>query len=103
LTVLKAGYHAEPIWRAVLEDDGDRLSSVDAGRQPSIYVIWRAGDGAAISRVGVSSAAFLEQVIAGGDAESAINAAAAAAPDGDPIAAITMEILSAGFARLTST
>jgi len=103
LITLATGYHVEPIWRAALENDGDTLSSVDSDPKTTNYAIWRAGDGAAISVLGVGSAAFLEELIAGGDAESAVNAAATADLGGDPVAAITAEILPAGFAQLTPT
>jgi len=101
LSLLRTRYPAEPIWRAVLDADGDGLSRIDTEPGLSIAAIWRGGDGAAVTPVGTASAAFLEDLLSGGDAESAINAAAAAEPEGDPIAAITKEILPAGFVRLT--
>jgi len=94
---------AEPIWRAALKQDGDTLSRIDTAPAPAVLAVWRDSDGAEVLPLGLSAAAFVEELLAGGDAESAINAAAAAKPDGDPIAAITKEILPAGFARLTPT
>lgn len=101
LTLLQVRYRAEPIWRAVLENDGDALSRIDTAPATSMLAIWRSGDGAAVLPLGPASASFLEELIAGGDAETAINAAAAADPAGDPIVAISSEILPAGFARLS--
>jgi hypothetical protein len=103
LTLLQTRYPAEPIWRAALEQDGDALSRVDVAPSPALLAIWRDGDGAEVLPLGLGAAAFLEELLAGGDAESAINAAAAADPDSDPIAAITAEILPAAFARLMPT
>jgi hypothetical protein len=101
LTLLRTAYPVEPIWRAALENDGDALSRLDAGPGVSILAVWRAGDGAAVVSLGPAAAAFLEEVIAGGDASAAVNAAAAADPANDPVAAIATLILPAGFARLT--
>jgi hypothetical protein len=101
LSLLQVGYRAEAIWRAVLDNDGDALSRIDTGPVTSMLAIWRSGDGAAVASLGAASASFLEELIAGGDAETAINAAAAADPAGDPIVAISSEILPAGFARLS--
>jgi hypothetical protein len=103
LTLLRTVYPAEAIWRAVLEQNGDALSRIDTAPAPAAVAVWRGGDGAAVMSVGAGSAVFIEDLLAGGTAESAINAAAAADPDADPIAAITREILPAGFARLTRT
>lgn len=100
LALLQTGYRAEPIWRAALDNDGDALSRIDIGRTVSMLAIWRSGDGVGVSSLGPAAASFLEELIAGGDAETAINAAVAADPAGDPIAAISSEILPAGFARL---
>jgi len=101
LRLLQVGYRAESIWRAVLDNDGDALSLIDTGPATAMLAIWRSGDGAAVVPLGPASAAFLEELIAGGDAEKAINAAAAADPASDPIVAISSEILPAGFARLS--
>ncbi len=103
LTLLATRYAAEAIWRAALEQDGDALSQINTAPNPGLLAIWRDGDGAEVRPLGSGAAAFLKELLAGGDAESAINAAAAADPNGDPIAAITREILPAGFARLTPT
>jgi hypothetical protein len=103
LTLLRTVYPAQPIWRAVREQDGDALSRIDTAPAPAVLAIWREADGAAVISVGAGSAAFIEDLLASGTAESAINAAAAADPNGDPIAAITREILAAGFARLMPT
>ena len=103
LALLHTIYSAEPIWRATLDRDGDALSRIGVTPAPSLLAIWRAGQGAEVLPLGPGAAAFIEELLAGGGVESAINAAAAADPDGDPIAAITKEILPAGFARLTST
>jgi hypothetical protein len=103
LTLLRTGYPAEPIWRASVDGDGDALSRIDAKPVSNVLAIWRETEGAAVLPLGPGAAAFLHDLLAGGDAESAINAAAAADPDSDPIAAITAEILPATFARLTPT
>jgi hypothetical protein len=101
LILLRTGYPAEPIWRAALEGDGDALSRIDPTPASSSLAIWREADGAMVLPLGAGAAAFLQDLLAGGDAESAVNAAAAADPDSDPIAAITREILPTTFARLT--
>jgi hypothetical protein len=101
LALLQTAYPVEPIWRAALENDGDALERLGAGPAISFLTIWRAGDGAAVRSLGPAAFAFLQELIAGGDASAAINAAAAADPANDPIAAITAQILPAGFARLT--
>ena len=103
LTLLSTRYGAEPIWRAVLEQDDDALGRIDTAPAPARLAVWRDGAGAAVRSLGPSAAVFLQELLAGGDAESAINAAAAADPDSDPIAAITTEILPTTFARLTPT
>ncbi len=103
LTLLRTVYPAEPIWRAVREQDGDALGRIDTAPAPAALAIWRGGAGVAVISVGAGSAAFIEDLLAGGAPESAINAAATVDPNGDPITAITREILPAGFARLTPT
>ena len=79
------------------------LSRLDAGPAATAIAIWCADDGAAVASLGPAATAFLDALIAGGDAAHAINAAVAADPAGDPIADITAEILPAGFARLTQS
>ncbi len=103
LSLLEAHYPAEPVWRAALDGDGDALSRIDMTPTDTHLAIWRAGDGAAVTTIGPAAGAFVKELLAGGDAEAAINAAAFAEPEGDPIAAITGEILPAGFARLSPT
>ena len=99
LALLHTEFPAEPIWRAVLEQDDAALARIDPGRAPATLAIWRDGHGAAVTSLGVASAAFLAAVLTGNDAEAALAAAASADPD--PIRALTREILSAGFVRLT--
>jgi hypothetical protein len=101
LALLRVGFQAEPIWRAVLDNDGDALGRIDTGPAVSMLAVWRSGDGAAVLSLSAASAVFLKETIAGASAEAAINTAAAADPACDPVAAIAAEILSAGFARLT--
>lgn len=103
LTLLETRYPAEPIWRAALAGDGDALSRIDPAPARSVLAVWRSGDGAAVSVLSPAAGAFITELLAGGTAEAAINAAAFIDPEGDPIAAITGEILPAGFARLSST
>jgi Putative DNA-binding domain len=103
LTLLRTGYPAEPIWRAAVEGDSDALGRIDPRPNSSSLAVWRVTDGAEVLPLGAGAAGFLQDLLAGGDAESAVNAAAAADPDSDPIAAITREILPAAFARLTPT
>jgi len=103
LTLLETHYPAEPIWRAALDADGDALSRIDMAPIRAPLAIWRADDGAAVSALSATAGAFLTELLAGGEAEAAINAAASADPAGDPIAAITREVLPAGFVRLSSS
>jgi hypothetical protein len=100
LTLLAIRYPAEPIWRAALAEDGDALSRIDLAPADALLAVWHEGDGAAVAPLSASAGAFLMALLAGGDAEDAIDAAILAEPDRDPIAAITKEILPAGFARL---
>jgi hypothetical protein len=101
LTLIETRYPAEPIWQAALNTDGDALSRIDTTPVPAPLAIWRADDGAAVSVLSAAAGAFLTELLAGGDAEAAINAAASADSEGDPIAAITREVLPAGFVRLS--
>ncbi|HEX4504749.1 MAG TPA: DNA-binding domain-containing protein [Alphaproteobacteria bacterium] len=103
LTLLRTSYPAGPIWRAALDQDGDALARIDPAPATSWLAVWRDGDGAAVLPLGDAAFAFLSELLAGGDAEAAINAAAFADREGDPIAAITREILPAGFVRLSSS
>lgn len=103
LTLLETHYPAEPIWRAALDQDGDTLARIDPAPATAWLAVWRDGDGAAVSALSAAAGAFLTELLAGGDAEAAINAAASADPEGDPIAAITREVLPAGFVRLSSS
>ena len=103
LNLLETSYPAEAIWRAALDGDGDGLSRIAVTPAGMLLAVWRADDGAAVSALGLAAGAFVTELLAGGDAETAINAAALADPEGDPIAAITREILPAGFVRLSST
>jgi Putative DNA-binding domain len=100
LKVVQVSYPAEPIWRAALDNDGDALSRIDSCMRLSLLAVWHDGYGARVASLGSGAASLLEELIAGGDVESAINAAAAADPSADPIAAVTSEILLADFARL---
>jgi hypothetical protein len=102
LTLLETRYPAEPIWRAAVEGDGDALSRIDLTPAPGAVAVWREGAGAAVLPLGPAAAAFLQDLLDGGDAASALVAAAAVDPNGDPIAAITAEILPAAFAHLTT-
>ena len=103
LSLIETRYPAEPIWRAALGADGDALSRIDTTPITAPLAIWRTDDGASVSALGAAAGAFLTELLAGGDAEAAINAAASADPEGDPIAAITREVLPAGFVRLSSS
>ena len=101
LTLLKTDYPAEPIWRAVLDKNETAMAAIDPGPAPSTLAVWRQADGAAVAVLAPASATFLESLIAGTDAATALASAATLAEGGDLIAAITTEILSAGFVRLT--
>jgi len=101
LKLIEVRYPAEPIWRAALDGDGDALSRIDMTHSSALLAVWREGDGTAVSTLSPAAGAFVIELLAGGDAEAAINAAAFADPEGDPIAAVTREILPAGFARLS--
>jgi hypothetical protein len=100
LMLLRTDYPAETIWRAVL-DNNDALGLIDPGPAASICALWRSEKGASVAALGPTAAAFLETLLAGGNAEAAMTAAAKADPSGDPIPALAREVLSAGFVRLT--
>ena len=101
LALLRTQYPAEPIWRAVLDGDDAALGCVDPRPATSYLAIWREADGAAVASLGPVPAVFLDRLLAGVDGETALAEAALAASDTDPIRAISVEILSANFARIT--
>ena len=100
LALLRTTYPAERIWRAVLDEDEDAIAALDPGPDDATLAIWRQGGGAAVVPLGVVAAAFLDAITSGADTQTALTRAAAHADNGNPIAAISREVLQAGFARL---
>lgn len=103
LTVLRARFPAEAIWRAVIDDDLTALDQIDTRQAAERIAIWRHGDGAAVARLSTTAAKFLDRLFAGDDADTALTIAAEADPTADPIAVITADIFQAGFVQLTPT
>lgn len=100
LARLDTAFPAEPIWRAVLDGDDDALARIDPAPSPSRLAIWRDRDGAAVTPLGLVASTFLDRLLAGADGETALADAALADPEADTIAAISAEILQAGFTRI---
>jgi hypothetical protein len=98
LRLLVVGYPAEAIWRAVLCGDDDAIGRIDPGAAAADIAIWRDCDGAGVATLSACAAVFLRRLLADGDAEAALEQAAAAGDD--PVAAIAAEVFQAGFARL---
>jgi len=101
LILLAVEFPADAIWRAVLEGDDDALGRVELRPAPSRLAVWRDGDGAAVAALSPMSAAFLDRLLRGADAATALAGATGSEPDADAVATIATEIVQAGFVRLT--
>lgn len=103
LALHKTEYAAESIRSAVLADDVEALDRIDAGPQPGWLVLWLEADGPRTWRIGAAAAAFLAALLAGESAGRALELAAVLealqAPNSDPIARLTREVLRAPFVQ----
>jgi hypothetical protein len=100
LRVHRARYPVDPIRAAILAEDIDALRTVAAeGRYA--YALWRSDAGVHVRALSEASADFLDVVVAGGDGEAALAAAAAAGPDQAAVSeALSRDILSARFVQV---
>jgi hypothetical protein len=65
LTLLRAEYPADAIWRAVLADDDDALSAIDLAAGPCWLLVERNAEGVVVSRSKESEWRFISALCAG--------------------------------------
>ena len=98
LGLLSLNHPASAIRDAIETGDDAALARLDPAPGRFVHVLWRTPSGAAIRSLRPGSAAFLGALLAGGDADSALEAALA---ESDDLTSLQTEILTAPFARLT--
>lgn len=102
LTLVRTAYPAEAIWRAVLARDETGLAAIDPSPAASTLAVWRAGAGAAVTRLSDNAAAFVGSVMDTQDREAAIGAIIESGLENNAVESIVSEVLQAGFSRLDS-
>ena len=101
LRTFRAAYAVDRLRAAILAEDVEALGSVDLTAGEHSYALWRTEAGVNVRSLSASSARFLDAVLAGADGASALAAAASAQHSAEEIAAaLTREILPAGFVRV---
>ena len=65
LTLLRSEYPSDAIWRAVLAEDDDALSTIDLWEGPCSLLVERDAEGVAVSRIKESEWRFLSSLCAG--------------------------------------
>jgi hypothetical protein len=101
LSTLRVDYPVDSIRDALDAGCPDRLTVLDMTRRARHFAIWRAPDGAAVKPLTPTAAAFLDTLLEGGDAATALRSATGLAPPEAALAAIQTELLGASFTRLT--
>ncbi|MBS0388409.1 MAG: putative DNA-binding domain-containing protein [Proteobacteria bacterium] len=101
-----ARFPVEPLRAAILAGDAQALAAIDLQRGGDChYALWRSEQGVNLRPVSAASARFLAAVYAGGDAATALAAAASAGGPGDIAIAqlLAQEIVPAGFVQVSAT
>lgn len=98
LTVLRLSYPATAIRDALDDTDDKALARIDVAPRPHAHALWRRQEGAAIRPLSPASAVFLEALLDGACADTALAAALAESED---LWVLQTEIFAAPFARLT--
>jgi hypothetical protein len=100
LAWLQTDYPVDLIRDALDVGRHDPLRGIDMNPGSLFFAIWRSSRGAGVKRLRPASAAFLNTLLKGGDAEHALRRASEEAPLTEAVVAIQTDLLAASFVRL---